>query len=313
MPIKNLHLHSCHQLLAIASLLLVLTSHPQTTHAETLRVVQGNNSIEVYARGLLQLALSKLPEPYKVEETVPNTSEERMVSMLMDKQLDVVWYATTNELEEKLQPIYIPIYRGLLGYRVLMIKKGNQHKFDGIKTLEDLRRVSLGQGHFWADTNVLTANGLNVVRVLKYEGLFYMLDGDRFDAFPRGAHEPWSEMQRYPELALEVEKNLLLSYTNPFYFFVNKTNTKLANDIERGLRIAIEDGSFDEYFFNDPTVKDVMTKANLPGRTIIKLDNPSLPKNTPIADKSLWFDPYASPASTKPQPVQDASEPAQLN
>lgn len=290
---ETIQARPCYTYLVLSALLFsVLFSASLGAHANTLRIVQGNNSIEVYARGLLQLALSKLPESYKVQETVPNTSEERMVSMLMDNQLDVVWYATTNELEEKLQPIRIPIYRGLLGYRVLMIKKGTQHKFNGIKTLSDLRRVSLGQGHFWADTNVLTANSLNVVRVLKYEGLFYMLDGDRFDAFPRGAHEPWSEMQRYPDLALEVEQNLLLSYTNPFYFFVNKTNTKLAQDIERGLRLAIEDGSFDAYFFNDPTVKDVMTKANLKNRTLIKLDNPGLPKNTPVDDASLWFNPY---------------------
>lgn len=288
---------TCNTYLAFSILLFsVFFSAPLSANVNTLKVVQGDNSIEVYARGLLQLALSKLPESYDVQQTVPNTSEERMVSMLLDNQLDVVWYATTNELEEKLQPIRIPIYRGLLGYRVLMIKKGTQNKFNGIKTLSDLQRVSLGQGHFWADTNVLTANGLNVVRVLKYEGLFYMLDGDRFDAFPRGAHEPWSEMQRYPALALDVEQNLLLSYTNPFYFFVNKTNSQLASNIERGLRLAMEDGSFDQYFFNDPTVKDVMTKANLPGRTIIQLDNPSLPPNTPVNDKTLWFDPYATEA-----------------
>lgn len=262
-----------------------------------VRMVEGNNSIESYAKGLLKLAFSKLPDKYEMQETVPNTSEERVVTMLMDNQLDIVWYATTDDLEERLQPIRIPMYRGLLGYRVLMIKKGTQHKFNGIKTLEDLKKISLGQGRFWADTGVLTANNLNVVKVLKYEGLFYMLDGDRFDAYPRGAHEPWSEMQRYPQLSLDVEQNLLLAYTNPFYFFVNKSNTKLAADIERGLRIAIEDGSYNEYFFNDPTVKDVMTKANLKGRTIIRLDNPSLPKNTPLNDKSLWFDPYAADAT----------------
>ncbi|MGV8835989.1 diguanylate cyclase [Cellvibrio sp.] len=263
------------------------------TAAKPLRVVEGSNSIETYARGLLTLALSKLPEKFEIEQTIASNSEERMVSMVMDNQLDVVWYATTNDLEERLQPIRICIYRGLLGYRVLMIKKGTQHKFDAIQTVEDLKRVSLGQGRFWADTNVLTANNLNVVKVLKYEGLFYMLDGDRFDAFPRGAHEPWSEMQRYPKLALDVEQHLLISYTNPFYFFVNKSNTKLAADIERGLRIAIEDGSFNEYFLNDPTVKDVMAKANLKNRTLIKLDNPGLPKKTPVDDASLWFDPYS--------------------
>ncbi|HEY8939386.1 MAG TPA: diguanylate cyclase [Cellvibrio sp.] len=281
--------------LLISSLVTCLLVFHSTGYAQTkqLRVVQGNNSIEAYAKGLLKLALSKAQDKYELQEAIPNTSEERMVNMLMDNQLDVVWYATTNDLEERLLPIRICIYRGLLGYRALMIKKGMQHKFDGIKTLEDLKRVSLGQGRFWADTNVLTANHLNVVKVLKYEGLFYMLDGDRFDAFPRGVHEPWSEINRYPKLSLDVEKNLLISYINPFYFFVNKSNTKLAKDIERGLRIAIEDGSFDEYFFNDPTVKDVVEKANLKSRTIIHLDNPSLPPKTPVDDKSLWIDPYS--------------------
>lgn len=277
----------------LLGLIACLFCAPLQANAKPIRMVQGGNSIETYAKGLLQLALSKVPQKYEIQETVPNNSEERMVNMLMDNELEVVWYATTNDLEERLQPIRICIYRGLLGYRVLMIKKGTQHKFDGIKTREDLKRVSLGQGRFWADTNVLTANNLNVVKVLKYEGLFHMLDGDRFDAFPRGAHEPWSEMKRYPKLALDVEQNLLISYTNPFYFFVNKSNTELAADIEKGLRLAIEDGSFNDYFLNDPTVKDVMAKANLKNRTLIKLDNPGLPKKTPVDDASLWFDPYS--------------------
>ncbi|MDF3012084.1 MAG: hypothetical protein K0Q78_288 [Cellvibrio sp.] len=276
----------------LPSLIACLLSISLHTNAEPLRMVQGNNSLETYAKGLLKLALSKVPTQYDWQEPVPNASEERMVSMLLDNQLDVVWYATTKDLEERLHPIRICIFRGLLGYRVLMIKTGTQHKFDGIKTLQDLKRVSLGQGHFWADTSVLTANNLNVVKVLKYEGLFYMLDGERFDAFPRGAHEPWSEMQRYPKLALDVEKNLLLAYTNPFYFFVNRSNTQLANDIERGLRIAMEDGSLNEYFMNDPTVKDVIAKANLKSRTLIQLENPGLPEKTPVDDKSLWLDPY---------------------
>ena len=277
----------------LPSLIACLFTVSTQIHAESLRMVQGNNSLESYAKGLLKLALSKSSSKYDWQELVPNASEERMVSMIMDNKLDVVWYATTKDLEERMQPIRICIFRGLLGYRVLMIKKGNQHKFDGIRNLEDLQRVSLGQGSFWADTNVLLANNLNVVKVLKYEGIFYMLDGDRFDAFPRGAHEPWSEIQRYPKLALDVEKNLLLSYTNPFYFFVNKSNTKLATDIERGLRIALEDGSFNEYFMNDPTVKDVITQANLKNRTLIQLKNPGLPEKTPVDDKSLWLDPYS--------------------
>ncbi len=277
--------------LLILSLSLLLT--PRLASAQVLKVSAGTNSIENYAKGLLRLVLSKIPgKNYQLDEAVPNnSSEERMVSLLIDGGLDVVWYATTNDLEERMLPIRICIYRGLLGHRVLMIKKGNQHKFDGAKSLDDLKKFTLGQGKFWADTAVLTSNGLNVVKVLKYDGLFYMLDGDRFDAFPRGVHEPWAEMKRYPQLALDVEKNLLLSYVNPFYFFVNKNNPGLAADIERGMRIALEDGSFNEYFLNDPTVKDVIANANLKDRITIKMNNPSLPPKTPVNDASLWFDP----------------------
>jgi hypothetical protein len=262
-------------------------------HAKPLRMVDDRTGLPAYAKGLLKLILSKVPNEYEWDESTPSGTEGRITQMLVDNELDIVWYATTNEFEDRMQPIRFPIFKGLLGYRILMIKTGTQHKFDGIRTLEDLRRVSLGQGRLWADTDVLTANGLNVVKVMKYENLFFMLDGDRFDAFPRGAHEPWSEIKRYPQLALTVENNISLVYTSPFYFFVNKANTDLAKALETGFRIAIEDGSFHAYFMNDPTVKDAVEKANLKNRIIIPLNNPTLPKLTPVDDKTLWFDPYS--------------------
>lgn len=277
----------------VAMLVCCLLVPSLDVQAKPLRMVAGNDGIPTYAKGLLKLALSKIPEKYEWDESTPTNTEARIIQMVDENQLDICWYATTNEFEERMRPIRIPMFKGLLGYRVMMIKKGTQSKFDGIRTLEDLRRVSLASGRFWADTDVLLANGLNVVKVLKYDGMFFMLDGNRFDAFPRGAHEPWAEMARYPNLELEVEKNLLLVYPNPFYFFVNKSNAELAKNVEKGLRIAMEDGSFDEYFLNDPAVKDVLAKANLKERTIIQLKNPTLPKLTPLDDKSLWFDPYS--------------------
>jgi hypothetical protein len=279
--------------LACLALVAVTCTFFSAAYAQTkpLRMVDGREGINAYAKGLLSLALSKVPTKYQWDESTPNNTESRIVRMLEDGELDIVWYASTEELESQLHPIRIPMYRGLLGYRILMIKRGTQHKFDHIKTLNDLKSVSLGQGRFWADTNVLTANGLNVVKVMKYEGLFFMLDGDRFEAFPRGVHEPWQEIQNRPQLSLDVEKNLLLAYTNPFYFFVNKSNQELARDVQRGLEIAMEDGSFNEYFFNDPTVQDVLNKANLTNRIIIRLENPTLPKATPVNDRRLWFDP----------------------
>lgn len=259
--------------------------------AETLRMVKGSDGVALYAKGVLRLILSKLPEKYEWDESTPSSSEARVTQMLVDNQLDIVWYATTRDFESRMLPIRIPIYKGLFGYRIMMIKRGTQHKFAGINTLSDLKRLSIAQGRLWADTEILAANGIDVIKVNQYDNLFYMLDGDRFDAFPRGVHEPWVEMNRYPSLQLDVEKNLLVAYPNAFYFFVNKNNQSFAKKIERGFRMAINDGSFDEYFFNDPTVNDVIRNANLADRKVIRLTNPLLPEKTPINDPSLWFDP----------------------
>ncbi|TVZ38537.1 extracellular solute-binding protein (family 3) [Alteromonadaceae bacterium 2753L.S.0a.02] len=275
----------------LSALALAIATAYAPAKAEPMRIVAGEDGVAAYAKGVLKIVLSKLPERFEWDESTPSTTEARITQMLIDNKLDLVWLATTNDFEDRLHPIRIPLYKGLFGYRIFMIKRGTQNRFEGIQNLQDITRLSIGQGRLWADTDIMEANGIDVVKVTKYESLFYMLDGDRFDAFPRGVHEPWYEMARYPDLELTVEKNIMMSYPNAFYFFVNKDNTALAEKIERGFRIAIEDGSFDEYFFNDPTVTNVLKNANLASRKVIKLRNPLLPPKTPLEDKALWFDP----------------------
>lgn len=264
---------------------------PIHSSAKTLRMVTGEDGVAQYAKGLLRIILSKMPDTYQWDESIPVSTEARITQMLVDDKLDIIWYATTKDFEERMQPIRIPIYKGLFGYRIMMIKQGTQYKFDGIRTLSDLKRLSIAQGRGWADTDILEANGLDVIKVTQYTSLFHMLDGDRFDAFPRGVHEPWVEMGRNPELALTVEKNILVVYPNAFYFFVNKNKQNFAQALEQAFRVAINDGSFDKYFFSNPMVKDVIKNANLADRTVIRLDNPLLPRGTPIDDKTLWFNP----------------------
>jgi hypothetical protein len=105
-------------------------------------------------------------------------------------------------------------------------------------------------------------------------------------------HEPFGELEQHPQLKdLTVEKGLMLVYKMPFYLFVKKANSQLAKDIETGLNRAIDDGSFDEVFRNDPAVQSVMQKANMKARRVFELQNPTLSKETPLDRKELWFDP----------------------
>jgi len=187
------------------------------------------------------------------------------------------------------------LFKGLLGYRIFIINKNNQAKFDHVKTLADLKQLTVGQGRTWADARILEANGFKVIKANKYPNLFYMVEGGRFDGFPRGVHEPFGELDARPNMELGIEKNLMVYYQMPFYLFVSKNNKKLKAILEDGFEKAIADGSFDATFLADKAVQDVIAKANMKNRLVFRLSNPTLSKETPINRPELWFDPDTLP------------------
>jgi len=116
-----------------------------------------------------------------------------------------------------------------------------------------------------------------------------MLDGGRFEAFPRGATEAWKEVDQMSSLPLEVEEKLIISYPLPTYFFVNKDNLALARDVENGLESAITDGTMDNFFYSSDRVRSFLKNAKLTQRRVIELNNPFLPEATPIDRDELWL------------------------
>lgn len=270
---------------------VISVAAPLHAAQSTITTTVVNNVNDRYAYSMIELALRHLEKPYQLtSHTGEERTQGRIINDVMTGGTDIMWTATSGEVEQDLLPIRIPLYKGLLGHRIFIIHRGDQAKFDHVKTFQDLQRLTLGQGTVWADTKILEANQLQVVKANKYHSLLYMVDGGRFDAFPRGVQEPWNEIEGNPDLELAVEKNLMLVYRMPFYLFVNKNNKELAADIELGLNRAIADGSFDEVFFNDPTVHDVLTKANLKQRLVFNLTNPTLPPETPLNRQELWLD-----------------------
>jgi hypothetical protein len=218
------------------------------------------------------------------------------------RKIDVYWTMTSKKREEKIRPIRIPLLKGLLGFRVFIIRKEDQEKFSQVTSLNDLKKFIAGQGHDWPDTTVLRANGLKVVGITDYQSIFPMLEKKRFDYFPRGVNEPWAEIIEHSEKGFAVETHLLFQYPAPIYFFVNHRNAKLAERIERGLQIAIDDGSFEQLFSGYPGREEVFQRARLNERLVFKFSNPLLSDETPLADARLWLDPF------KEQIVTEQSE-----
>ena len=267
--------------------------------ALTASARDGNTKVTVVSRGddnaayaieMIKLGLEKAGRKFELVVQDGALSAPKLREELVSGNIDVVWMATNMDMEENTLPVRVPLYKGLLGHRVLIVHKDNRHIFDHVETMDDLRRFKFGQGVGWADTEIMKANGLTVVEATKYEGLFHMTDGKRFDAFPRGVHEPWGELKNNKDLELAVDSNLMFVYTSPYYLMVTPRRPDLAADIERGLLMAIDDGSFDEKFFNNDMVKMVLQYANLKDRRIFKLRNPELPPKTPVDNPKLWID-----------------------
>ena len=286
-------------------LLIVLLLIPHTAIADQLTVrypraeSPSQEKLWQYYVGLLEMALEKTEKtdgPFQLSKSVASMLRSAAIKNLSEGiGVDVMWIMTNREREDTLLPVRIPLLKGILGYRAFIIREKDQEKFSSIKTVADLRRLTAVQGDVWNDTRILEANGLPVAGVKGYESMFFLISKGKYDYFPRGINEIWKEIELQPKKGLAVEEGIILQYDSPMYFFVSRNNSALADRLHRGLRIALDDGSFDDYFFSDPLIVNTFNKTKLKSRKIIRLDNPNLPKETPLADKKLWLEPWRIP------------------
>jgi len=243
-----------------------------------------------YPMALLQKCEQQYSDVFTLKPSKVHTQQGRSLRQLeADKDMDVVWALTNQQREEALLPIRIPIDRGLIGWRLLLINSNKQHIFDNISTAEQLSKLVAGQGHDWPDVDVLKANHFTVASSSTYEGLFHMLAREHIDYFPRAISEVWPELASNAHLGLTVQSKLLIYYPSALYYFVNKKNVWLADTLETCLSQATEDGSFKALF--DEYYLDFILRADLKNRTIISLTNPLLPASAPTSDSGYWFSP----------------------
>lgn len=246
-----------------------------------------------YFVALLELAMdrsSTKPNDYQLKPHDVHMSQSRAIQLLRrNKELDVVWSMITEQREAILLPVRIPLLKGLMGYRVLIIRQEDQARFSQVHTVEQLKTFAAGQGHDWPDTKILRANGFNVATTSTYDGLFEMLLARRYDFFPRSIGEVTGELQEYGQSGIMLQPDLVLYYLSPMYFFVAPENHKLADRLEAGLRAAIKDGSFDKAFHNYLFSEQKVARHWLKNKKIFELNNPLLPKKTPVDDKQLWY------------------------
>lgn len=240
-----------------------------------------------YSLDVLATALARSGHSYDLQPSTQLMSQGRLIEQLRQgTDVDVIWTMTTSQRERQIEAIRVPLYKGLMGWRVLLVRKADLPKFAALRSVEELKQLVALQGHDWPDTDILRANGFRVMTGAYYHTLFEMLASGRVDYFPRGVVEAYDELRAHPDLGLAVEPTLLIRYPTALYFFVHKGNKQLAADLRMGMDAIVADGTLDRLFhrYHETYLK----QANLKQRRVFELPNPLLPPETPLGRKELW-------------------------
>lgn len=252
-----------------------------------LRPEWSDSQRDPYGVALLKLAFAKAGVCHSLVYSTRTMKQARAVYELErdSGKLDIMITMTSPEREAALLGVPVPLTKGLLGWRIALVRKERLHQFAGVRTAGQLKQFVAGQGHDWPDTAILRANGLPVEVSSHYQGMFKMLESGRIDYFPRAVQQVFAESEGHPALA--VDPHLVVRYPTDAYFFVNRRNTRLAAEVRRGLESAVADGSFDQLFYSYFAAQ--IAAAGLERRHIIELPNPVRAPSLPSSPSKLWF------------------------
>lgn len=278
------------------SVLLKLFS-PMPLGATTLTVPPARSNYDIsydYHIKLLTRAL-QLSAPYtnfEFSNSLAMSQGRAEAELIKGDKIDVYWFGTNKQIESKLRAIRIPTTRGLIGYRKFIINKALEHTFDQIKSIDDLKQFVACQGAHWPDTKILGESGLPVTTSTSYENLFLMTSLNRCDYFPRGYHDAINELQlrgnKYPSL-ISYDR-ILLHYPFAVYFFTNKSDINLADQIESGLQMMAEKGEILELMKSHPLTKSIFPIKSELNSLYLSVENPFIELQN-FNDKKYWFTP----------------------
>ena len=291
------HAQTVFSLLAIKNLIAILViglsscaalaaEKPSNSSPETqIKLWNGNKtqSRQQYEREVLETVLNATVASYgqwQLQEDLtdyPLAADE--ASVFRSKGFDIFGTVAGNAklADEKKTLIPLPLMKGLLGYRILIIRAEDKAKFAAIKSAQQLQKLRMGIPKTWADAELFRHNGYQVEEKGNFDDLFERLENNEFDYVTFGANEVSGVFSERAAASgkLVVESSLVVFYPFPLVFYVNPDNKILAERVTSGLqaisRNGVLDTIFKRYFAAD------LTAVNVRARRMISLKNPILP------------------------------------
>lgn len=247
---------------------------------------------------VLKLALAHSDNEYeaKPHETA-DVSPSRAEKMVSRGQLDVMWAASDSLRESRVSIVPVPLDYGLLGFRLLMILEESQPAFSEVDRLSDLQKFQPLQVNEWVDTYILLNAGFDV-HLGHYENLPRMLAAKRGDFIPRSVREIRFDMERWAgEGDFAVDQRSLLIYRQGDFFFVNKQNHQLHQDLKVGLERIYDNGKLKSLLSDFMKNEGVDIEKEINKRVSFRLNNPYLTDAVKAIDDKYFNVFFAEPTN----------------
>ncbi len=276
-----------------ASILLLTSILSFSCYSAAISVVipaplDGHSVRNPFVEQLLALIFEQQNKQVTINYSQSRLTQARALKLLSEGEIvDLNWSVTSDEREQQLLPVRIPIYRGLIGWRVLLIRNDRQEKFDRVTNIEQLRRLVAVQKFDWPDAQIYRDNGMQVESNMSLPLMLKAVKQGIADYFPRSVLEAHKEIGTHANKQLKIENNLLLKYPSACFFFVNKNNAELANIIEQGFKEILANGRYQQLF--EQHFGAVLTDLKLTQRKVIALQNPNFPKINDELPSHYWF------------------------
>jgi hypothetical protein len=175
-------------------------------------------------------------------------------------------------------PVNIPLANGILGQRILIIRKAMLDTFKDISE-DKIKTLRAGIPATWVDADLFRFNGYTVVEKGHFDEVFQRLTDGEFDYISLGANEVEAIYKQMvsPSDSLIIEPGLTLRYPFPLIFYVHPDRPDLAARVEQGLNRTIRDGQFNALFHQ--FYAESLASLDLSSRRQFSMKNPNLPGN----------------------------------
>ena len=253
--------------------------------------ILGEDKRSLYKDEVIQRALAISESnfgPFTLEFiNIDMTTMRALHSLKVDKMINVFIAAASTEWDRVATPIRIPIRFGQLSYRLLLINKSNLEKFALVNSFDDFKNLIAGLQQGWTINNILHKSNIETVIGNNFEGLFLMLNKNRFDYFPRAIYEAYNELDdRINTLEnIVVEPTLALYIPMVSYIYVSTDELTIIKRLEYGLQTMLENGELKNLF--NKYYKEDVERANLKDRKIIIINNPYFDEQGLVENKLL--------------------------